>query len=234
MIFALDHIVFSATEPQRDCIAARLEACGFAAEDFSLNFSESGASSESWSFAGGGFVEFVIEHAPGATGSPWFTETPRVIGLGFASDDFESDTAWPSTSQTWRMDESHAMRDGSLLRIHAAGPHEHRSDFYVFVMDRSRAELQFPVRIPAPRLVRITVAGGAAESWRERLSQWLRLPDSGGELMVGDAVLVFAPGSDPSVRALLQFEAEVDEPIHIGLGAGEIVVIPSAVAPSGL
>jgi hypothetical protein len=234
MIFALDHIVFSAMVPERDRVTSRLEACGFSAEDFFLNFPEGGASSESWSFASGGFVEFVSEHMPGPAGSPWFTETPRVIGLGFASDDFESDTAWPMTGHAWRMDESHAMKDGSLLRIHAAGPHEHQSDFYVFVMDRPQAELQFPARMLAPRLVRITLAGGTAESWRERLSEWLRVPGCDRELIVGDAVLAFAAGSSPFTRASLQFEAELDEPIHIGLGAGEIAVVPSAVASSGL
>ena len=68
-----------------------------------------------WSFASGAFVEFVSEDEPGSTGSPWFTDTPRVIGLGFASDDFPADTTWPDPAGSWWMDESHTLTDGSCF-----------------------------------------------------------------------------------------------------------------------
>src|SRR5579862_7797146 len=136
MIFSLDHIVCSATETERDRVVAALESHGFRPEQFTLRFPSSGARSDSWSFAGGGFIEFVTEDAPGSSGSPWFHQTPRVIGLGFASDAFADDTRWDGGDNCWRMDEHHTLPTGVDLRIHAAGPHEHRSDFYVFVMDR--------------------------------------------------------------------------------------------------
>ncbi len=232
MIFALDHIVFSATVAERDRIAAELEGSGFAAEPFSLTFPESGARSESWSFASGAFVEFVSEDEPGATGSPWFTQTPRVIGLGFASDDFPADTAWPDPARSWSMDESHTLNDGSALRIHAAGPHEHRSDFYVFVMDRPESQLEFPPRVAAPKLDRVTLAGCDAESWRARLSEWFGGSERDGDLMLGDAVLAFRPQATPSVRASLRFEADVVEPLLIRLGVGEIAIVPGPVVSS--
>lgn len=230
MIFALDHIVFSATAAERDRIAAKLEACGFAAEAFSLTFPGSGAKSESWSFASGAFVEFVSEDEPGSTGSPWFTDTPRVIGLGFASDDFPADTTWPDPAGSWWMDESHTLTDGSMLRIHAAGPHEHRSDFYVFVMDRPHSQLEFPPRIAAPKLGRVTLAGCDADSWRSRLSEWLGVSERDGDLTLGDAVLAFRPQATPSVRASLRFEADVVEPLLIPLGVGEIAIVPRSIA----
>jgi len=64
------------------------------AESFGLEFPEVGARSETWSFASGGFLELLTEDIPGSSGLSWFGQTPRVIGLGFASDAFAADTAW--------------------------------------------------------------------------------------------------------------------------------------------
>ena len=64
MVFSLDHIVFSATIAERDRLAAELEPHGFQQEQFTLVFPDAAARSESWSFAGGGFVEFVSEGRP--------------------------------------------------------------------------------------------------------------------------------------------------------------------------
>jgi hypothetical protein len=231
MIFSLDHIVFSATEVERDRVVAGLEPHGFQLEQFTLVFPESGARSDSWSFAGGGFVEFVIEDAPGVPGSPWFDQTPRVIGLGFASDAFADDTRWEGVENSWRMDEHHRLPTGADLRIHAAGPHEHRSDFYVFVMDRPDGRLEFPSRVSGPRLRRITLAGAEARTWQANLASWLGTELEGGELRVGDVELAFVTTSSPSVRATLHYESESTTPARIELAAGAIA-IASADAPS--
>ena len=149
MIFSIDHIVFAATAAQREELMATLAGHGFSPERFTLEFPEIGAASESLSFLGGGFVEFVAELD--ATRSPkvWFAETPRVIGIGFASDAFERDVGGWLQEEAWRMDEDHVLPDGMVLNIHAAGPHHHLSDFYVFVMDRQTGTLSSPAPMPA-------------------------------------------------------------------------------------
>ena len=229
MVFSVDHIVFSATTAERDRLAAELEPHGFQQEQFTLVFPDAGARSESWSFAGGGSVEFVSEDVPGGTGSPWFDQSPRVIGLGFASDAFVADTRWEDLDGAWRMDEHHRLPTGADLRIHAAGPHEHRSDFYVFVMDRPDGRLQFPFRTTGPRLRRITLTGAAADTWRANLARWLAIEPAGGELRIGDVVLGFAASNSPSVRASLHYESELQQPARIELAGGSIEITPAGV-----
>jgi hypothetical protein len=227
MIVSIDHIVFAATEVERDRVVAELEPHGFRPEQFTLVFPESGARSDSWSFAGGGFVEFVTEDSPGAAGSPWFNQTPRVIGLGFASDSFAHDTRWPGVEHAWSMDEHHVLPTGADLRIRAAGPHKHLSDFYVFVMDRPDGRLQFPSRTSGPRLRRITLAGAEAGIWRTNLGGWLGIESKGGELRVGDVALAFDTTSSPVVRATLHYLSEGIAPARIGLVSGAIEIAPA-------
>ena len=228
MVFSVDHIVFAATSAECARLAAELEPHGFEPEQFTLVFPESGARSDSWSFAGGGFVEFVSEDVPGGTDSPWFDQTPRVIGLGFASDDFADDTRWEDQDGAWRMDEHHLLPTGVDLRIHAAGPHKHRSDFYVFVMDRADSRLEFPSRTTGPRLRRITLTGTAADSWRANLGRWLAIGLPGSELRIGDVTFGFAPSNSPSVRAILHYESDLQQPVWIELAVGGIEIAPAA------
>ena len=206
MIFSIDHLVFSATPSKSREIRDQLASAGFFLESFGLDFPESGAASESLSFAGGGFVEFVVELD--ATRSPrvWFDQTPRLMGLGFSSNDFEADTEWPSEPDRWVMDEDHVLSNGSHLNIHAAGPHHHLSDFYVFVMDRPDGRLEFPDRVDGPRLRRISFEGAEAELWRQRLVQWLGLPADSNALRVGDAELVFRASPDLALHVSPTFE----------------------------
>ena len=206
MIFTIDHIVFAASPTQGRELRDRLAAVGFHPEVFMLEFPEIGAKSESLSYAGGGFVEFVTEADPVLSPRVWFSEGPRVIGLGFGSDDFENDTQWPSESGSWVMDEDHILPDGSRLNIHAAGPHHHRSDFYVFVMDRPDGQLQFPEGPERPRLRHLDFVGAEADVWRERLGRWLGLRSTQGGLSIADTELRFLPGDQPSVRVSPTFE----------------------------
>jgi hypothetical protein len=221
MIFAIDHIVLAATRDQRASIAGRLGDVGFVAESFTLDFPESGVASDSWSFRSGAFVELVSERDREREPARWFDRAPRVIGLGFASDAFESDASWSDDPGAWTMDEAHVLPDGSRLRIRAAGPHEHESDVYVFVMDRPDGGVEFAPRPQAPHLTRVRLAGADAPAWQERLARWLALPVADGMLRVGRAQLAFVDGSTPGVRASLAF-ASATAPLEIALADGHI------------
>jgi hypothetical protein len=133
----VDHIVLAVAEEDRRRLAERLLGAGFTDIPLHLDFPEVRAASDSFAMAGGGFVELVYETKRGAAPRAWFDETPRVIGLGFMSDDFEADVAaWGEPEGMWVMNEDQLLGDGSVLNIHAAGPHPHFADLYVFVMDR--------------------------------------------------------------------------------------------------
>ena len=177
MIFSIDHIVFAADAAESTDLRDSLAETGFQREEFTLEFPEIGATSESLSFASGGFVEFVVGSDRRLAPEVWFADTPRVIGLGFSSNDFAADTWWSSGPRGWVMNEDHVLPDGSCLTIHAAGPHEHSSDFYIFVMDRPDGRLQFSERTEGPRLSRLKFVGLDADVWDKRLREWLQLPE---------------------------------------------------------
>jgi hypothetical protein len=226
LIFSIDHVVFSATTEQRDAISEALAAAGFVSERFTLDFPESGASSDSLSFAGGGFVEFVVETDPAHSNDLWFGAAPRVIGLGFASNSFDADTQpwdWPGA---WRMDEDHVLPDGDVLNIHAAGPHVHQSEFYVFVMERDAGAIQFPGTSARARLEEIRVRGVDAGRWCDDLSKWLGIAASDDTLAVGDVKLRFERGPEPGVEATLVFSGSGSEKTTIPLARGAIVIDP--------
>src|SRR6266511_297189 len=124
VIFSIDHIVFAATRTQRAGLLARPGQFGFRPEAFTLEFPEIGATSESASFSGGAFVEFVVCDDERLAPALWFERTPRVIGLGFSSDAYAADTDWWDWSEAWRMNEDHVLPGGDVLNIHATGPHE--------------------------------------------------------------------------------------------------------------
>jgi hypothetical protein len=222
VIFSIDHIVFAATPGQRDDLMGSLRRCGLAPVGLSLDFPEDGAASEMLGFRGGGGLEFVVQTDPARSPSAWFTQLPRVIGIGFASDDFDHDTIWDGDPGAWVIDESVPLPDGRVLNIHAAGPHRHHSDFYVFVMDRKDGNLEFPELTDGPWLTKITLAGADAPWWRERLGRWLGLPaSSGGGLLARHTELAFTAGPSSAVRATLSF-AGADDTMVLPLGAGAI------------
>jgi hypothetical protein len=223
LIFAIDHVVFAAALDDRERIAGWIEGQGFRRRSFSLSFPGSGVSSESWSYGSGGFLEFVVENDRGAGNAEWFSVAPRVIGLGFASDDFESDTRWDGEDGSWRMNEDHVLPGGSVLTIEAAGPHLHASPFYVFVMKRPDGRLEFEPDPGAPRLTRIRLAGADADRWHENLARWLALPVDGTEIGVGDTLLEFVRTDDPRIAASLFFASRGGNATH-ALAAGSIAV----------
>ncbi len=229
MIFAIDHIVFAATPRQREELIATLRQCGFPPVDFHLDFPDIGGASDSVGMRGGSSLEFVYSTSgsgpAGNSAGPdtWFGEVPRVMGLGFASDSFDADTAWDGDPGAWTMPAQQGFPN-------SAGPHEHHSDFYVFVMNRKDGVLQFPglaegsAAAAAPRLSRITLTGSDAGLWHERLARWLRLPAAGNGLAAGGTELVFAGGPGPSVRATLTFEATGSAAV-LPLAAGELRLV---------
>lgn len=189
MIFGVDHLVLCGGRGDLSRLRERLAAAGFVPVAGRLRFDEIGAHSESVAYRGGGFVEVVYEVEHGQAPRPWFDgPVPRVIGLGVSSDDFERDTAgWQ-----WTMDEEQKLDDGSLLRIHAAGPHEHLSELYVFAMDRPDRELDHPDLGSTAELVALTFSGRGNDEWRKRLARWLGRSDA-----IGEVQLHFLEGPGP-------------------------------------
>ena len=220
VIFAIDHIVFAVTERQRGELVTALRDCGFATVDFHLDFPDEGVASDSVGFRGGSSLAFVYETAPRGGPAVWFAEVPRVIGLGFSASDFAADTDWDGDASAWAMAEQQGFPN-------SAGPHEHLSDFYVFVMNRKDGILQFPELTAGPRLAQITLSGAAAALWRERLKRWLKLQACQGGLMVGDVRVTFEDGPSRNVHASLTFEANA-KPAVILLAAGEIRLVRAA------
>lgn len=206
MIFAVDHFVLSANPEQAVDLLAELRELGFAANNFVLSFTDLNGESESLSYSGGGMVEVLHPLDPTHAPVNWFAEVPRIIGLGFASDDFAADTDWGPDREEghWTMDEQFPLPDGSSLDITAAGPHRHVSEFYVFVMARPSGKLQFPDVPAVPRLISVTIVGAEAMLWRERLRRWLRL-GAGPTLMVGDVELRFEESENSGVRISPEF-----------------------------
>ena len=200
MIYAIDHVVMAVPASGKDALADDLLERGLADIPLHLEFPEIGAASDSYATRAGSFVELVYETSAGEAPAVWMTEMPRVIGLGFSSDDFEFDIAgWIEGAGSWRMDEDHELADGSVLNIRAAGPHPHFESFYVFVMDRPGGA---PYRNAGARadLTTLTFEGRDAPAWRERLQEWFRLPALAADLRAGGVTLQFRPNAEPGVR----------------------------------
>jgi hypothetical protein len=217
MIFSIDHVVFAATKQQASDLITTLHGYGCPLLDFHLDFPADHLASDSVGLDGGILLEFVYETADHAGPAAWFGQVPRVIGIGFSSDDFAADTAWDGDAGAWTMPEQQGMPA-------AAGPHEHRCDFYVFVMNRKNGVLQFPEITSGPRLVQITLAGAASATWRERLQRWLKLNPDSDSLAAGDIRITFADGRGTGVRAGLTLAAS-QNPGLIRLAEGEIRLI---------
>ena len=222
VIFSVDHVVFAATRQQASDLITTLHSYGFAPLDFHLDFPDDHLASDSVGLQGGISLEFVYETAGHMGPAAWFGQVPRVIGIGFSSDDFAVDTAWDGDPGAWTMPEQQGFPS-------AAGPHEHQSDFYVFVMNRKDGVLQFPELTEGPRLAQIALAGDESASWHERLQRWLGLRTDGGSLAVGDTRITFADGQAASVRASLTLQASQSAAV-IPLAVGEIRLID---APEG-
>lgn len=225
MIFAVDHIVFAVAASDRAPLADLLVGRGLATIPLELDFPEIGAASESVATADGSFVELVYETKPGKAPAAWFEALPRVIGVGFSSDDFERDVAaWGEQEGMWLMDEDKTLADGSVLNIHAAGPHPHFEDLYVFLMDRT--ELPYADRGARAGLRALTFSGATAHDWRDRLAGWFGLVHTPAGFRVGDG-----RGSEIEVRfeandsAGVQVSPTFGVPFYaepIALAAGEI------------
>jgi hypothetical protein len=208
VFFGVDHLVVAGTRTDLAELTARLTPSGFVPVPGRLRFDEIGAHSESLAYAGGAFVEVVYEVVEGRAPRVWFDGVvPRLMGIGVSTDDFDADTAgW-----AWTMDETQVLDDGSTLRIHAAGPHEHLSPLYLFAMDRPDRVLDHPRLGGTARLVELRFAGREATAWRERLARWL-----GSAEAIGDVALRFEDGPADVVVT----------PVFAVPGAVEPVVVP--------
>lgn len=216
MFFGIDHLVLAGTRANHASLQERLGPCGFVPVPGRLRFDEIGAHSESVAFADGAFVEVVYEVAAGEAPRVWFDgAVPRVMGIGVSSDDFDRDTAgWE-----WTMDEEQVLDDGSTLRIHAAGPHEHLSSLYVFAMDRPDRVLDHPGLGGTARLVELRFEGRDHLRWRTRIERWLGRADA-----VGDVELRFVPGESAGVAVTPVF-AVTGGAGWVELAAGSIELV---------
>lgn len=212
MFFGIDHIVVCGTRDDHRALAKRLGPAGFTPVPGRLRFDENGVHSESLAYRGGGFVEVVYPVGPNAP-TAWFSkDVPRVIGIGVSTDAFETDTAgW-----LWSMDEELLLDDGSRHRIHAAGPHEHLSELYLFAMDRPDRTLDHPELGGTATLVQLTFSGGEHELWRDRLHGWL-----GKAERIGDVEVRFEPSPHPGVQVSLTFRV-LASPRSVRLSTGAI------------
>jgi hypothetical protein len=210
MIFAVDHLVLCGTRDDLHRLRSRLVPSGFVTVPGRLRFDDIGAHSESLAYRGGGFVEVVYEVETGAAPRAWFGgRLPRVMGIGVSSDDFERDTAgW-----LWTMDEEQVLEDGSTLHIHAAGPHEHQSELYLFAMNRPDRVLDHPHLGGTAELASLTFAGSEVPIWRSRLREWLGRDDA-----IGDVELRWHESDAAAVSVTPEFRV----PAAAGAGAVEL------------
>jgi hypothetical protein len=105
MIFSIDHLVIAVDRDLQGDLTRRLPRSGFREVNFTLPFEDDGVVSDSLAYGGGGFTELLCETDPSRAQQVWFAEGPRVTGLGFASDDFDADTAWDGDPGAWVMHE---------------------------------------------------------------------------------------------------------------------------------
>jgi hypothetical protein len=215
VIFGVDHVVLCGSRSDLRRLRSRLAPAGFVPVPGRLRFDEIGAHSESLAYRGGGFIEVVYEVRAATAPRAWFGGAmPRVMGIGVSSDDFERDTAgW-----LWTMDEEQVLDDGSTFRIHAAGPHEHLSNVYLFAMDRADRTLDHPHLGGTAELVSLTFAGHDAPLWRRRLREWL-----GGADTIGDVRLEFLHADVPGVVVTPSFRpCSAAGSVPLGAGAIEL------------
>jgi hypothetical protein len=216
VIFGVDHVVLCGSRSDLRRLRSRLAPAGFVPVPGRLRFDEIGVHSESLAYGGGGFIEVVCEVRAATAPRAWFGgSVPRVMGIGVSSDDFERDTAgWP-----WTMDEEQMLDDGSTLRIHAAGPHEHLSEVYLFAMDRDDRTLEHSGLGGSAELVSLSFAGRDAPLWRHRLAEWLGRADA-----IGDVRLEFLQTDGPGVVLTPSFRVR-SAPGAVPLAAGAIELI---------
>lgn len=213
MIFGVDHLVFCGTSNDLARLRSRLAPAGFVPVQGRLRFDEIGAHSESLAYRGGGFVEVVYEVRSGAAPRAWFGgPIPRLMGIGVSSDDFDRDTeGW-----LWTMDEDHVLDDGSTLRIHAAGPHDHESELYLFAMDRPDRTLDHPSLGGTAELASLTFGGRDVPAWQERLREWL-----GNENEIGNVEVSWVESGERGAHVTASFRVPA-APGWVPLAAGAI------------
>lgn len=103
MIFSIDHVVFAATKQQASDLITTLHGYGCPRLGLHLDFTAAHLASDSVGLRGGILLELVYETADHAGPAAWFDQVPRVIGIGFSSDDFAADTRWDGDAGAWTM-----------------------------------------------------------------------------------------------------------------------------------
>jgi hypothetical protein len=215
MFFGVDHLVFAAARELDPQLVAPLDRAGFVLAPGRLRFDDAGVHSHSHAYVDGAYVELVYPVGPAAP-QVWFgANVPRLIGIGVSTDAFDSDTAgW-----LWTIDEEQRLDEVTTLRIHAAGPHEHLSELYLFAMDRPDRVLDHPGLGGTPELVRLELRGRGHERWRACIESWLGRSDH-----IGPTELFFADGPHEDVAVSPVFRCGTGAAALVPLAVGAIVL----------
>jgi hypothetical protein len=204
VITEIDHIIVAVDREEQPSIAATLRANGFVHGDAGKH--QTGTANENIAYATGAFLELLYEQETGSGPEVWFTETPRIQGLGFATTDYKRGLAlFGDLPTAWDRDFPKTLTNGDQVSVHAGGPLP-LEEFYPFLMDRPAPT--FADRGATAQLREVTFAGEEHALWRERLQTWFGLPNRGEALTAGDVPLTFRPGPHPRIRLSLAFDVE--------------------------
>jgi hypothetical protein len=221
----IDHIILAVDAADKPALSQRLKDAGFVHGDNGKH--PGGTANETVAWAGGAFLELLYEQSPGSSGNRnWWRETPRVQGVGFATDNYADDiTTWGSPPGSWDRDFPSVRDDGQPASCRAAGPLAHENEFYVFYMDRPAPD--FGDRGATAKLTDVTVRSTDPDAWREKFATWFRLPSQDGALTCDGVTFRFEPG-DHEVRLSLTFEVPGGGgAIPIAGGSIELVAAPT-------
>jgi hypothetical protein len=221
MASQIDHIILATQAAEQPVLSERLRAAGFVHGDAGRH--PGGTANENVAFAGGGFLELLYEQEPGSGPDIWFSETPRVQGIGFCTTSYDTEIGrWGTPAGSWDQVFPKILDDGTATECRAAGPLP-RGQFYVFCMERPAPP--FAGLGATARLTDVIFRGTDHLLWRERFGSWFGLPDHDGMLSCADVRFSFQPGAASEARVSLAFAVRQGQgTIPISGGAIELVL----------
>jgi hypothetical protein len=215
MITGIDHLILAIDRGALPAIEDDLFRVGFEHGDAGVH--EAGTANHNIAFAGGAFVELLYQHLPGGGRPMWFGRVPRLQGIGFTSNDYDTDIArFLHKPDAWDEDFPKVLTSGERVSVHAAGPTK-RDEFYPFVMKREKPP--FDKTGARATLTSIVFSGRdtEVEYWRDGFRRWFALPESEGSLHVGDDIEIsFRPEASESMNIFAHFSSPVGADAAIG------------------
>lgn len=224
MPVTIDHIIVATKGPEHEALSQRLARAGFVRGDTAdLDL---GVSNEHVLFSSGAFLE--VLHSSSEDGGPeeWFTETPRIQGIGFTTDDFDDTMAsWGDPPHSWHGEFGGTVPDdaeGRGRKIRGAGPSKHVAEFYPFIMDRPSPSPAYQASGASATLTTITIRGKDPQLWREQFRERFRLQPADVGLTTDDGVtILFEQGNTSQPRPSLEFSV-TQAPGSIEMPSGTI------------